>query len=253
MKWRSCLVYCEDVIIFSSSEDEHIDNLDGVLSALSRAGVSLKAPKCHFFKKSVDYLGRVIRPGRLSLAEKNTLALKEAKNPTTQTELRSFIGLRNIYRRFLPKFAQIAAPLTSMLQKGQPATIDTLTTAQADAFDELRRAQLNPPILALPRGDGLFILDTDASDTQLGCCLLQEQPSGDRLPVGYWSRTLLAAEKKYHVTERECLAVVWAVTLLRPYLEGIHFAVGTDHAALRWILNLSTSGGRLEHWRLRLL
>ncbi len=82
---------------------------------------------------------------------------------------------------------------------------------------------------------------------------MQEQPSGDRLPLGYLGRTLTAAEKKYHVTERDCLAVVWAVTLLRPYLEGIHFVVRTDHAALRWILNLSTSGKRLERWRLRLL
>ncbi len=121
----------------------------------------------------------------MSLAEENTLALKEAKHPTTQTDLRSFLRLCNVQRRFFPKFAQIAAPLKAMLPKGQPATIDTLTTAQADAFDELQRALLNPPILAFPRGNGLFILDTDASDTQLGCCLLQEQPSGDGLPVGY--------------------------------------------------------------------
>ncbi len=180
MKWKSCLVYLEDVIIFSSSKEEDINHLDGVLSALGRATVSLKAPKCHFFKKSVDYMGHVIRPGRLSLVEKNTQALKEAKHPTTQTELCSFIGLRNVYRRFVPRFARTAAPLTAMLQKGQPATTETVTTAHADAFDELRRALLNPPILVLPRGDGVFILDTDASDAQLGCCLLQEQPSGDR-------------------------------------------------------------------------
>ncbi len=71
--------------------------------------------------------------------------------------------------------------------------------------------------------------------------------------MGYCSRTLTAAEKKYDVTERKCLAVVWAVTPLRPFVEGIHFVVRTDHAALRWILNLSTSGERLERWRLLLL
>ena len=98
VKCRSCLIYLDDVIIFSSSENEHIDHLDGVLSALSRAGVSLKAPKCHFFKQSVDYLEHVVRSVRLSLAEKNSLDLNEAKHPTTQTELRSFIELCNVCR-----------------------------------------------------------------------------------------------------------------------------------------------------------
>jgi RNase H-like domain found in reverse transcriptase len=85
-------------------------------------------------------------------------------------------------------------------------------------FDTLRYSLLSPPILALPRAKGQLWLDTDASDGQLGRCLLKLQPDGKPLPLGYWSRTLNYAEKNYSTTEKECLAIVWAVTQLIPYL-----------------------------------
>ena len=97
------------------------------------------------------------------------------------------------------------------------------------------------------------MLDTDASQGKIGCALLQLDADGDTLhPVGYWSRTLNDAERNYSTTERECLAVVWAVLLLRAYLEGRKFTVRTDHNSLRWILNMTSAEGRLARWRLRL-
>jgi RNase H-like domain found in reverse transcriptase len=88
---------------------------------------------------------------------------------------------------------------------------------------------------------------------QIGCCLFQEQPEGSPQPIGYWSRGLTSAEKNYSTTEKECLAIVWAVLQLRPYLEGQKVLVRKDHHSLRWILNLSDAQGRLARWRLRLL
>jgi RNase H-like domain found in reverse transcriptase len=111
----------------------------------------------------------------------------------------------------------------------------------------------NPPILALPRIEGTLTLDTDASDHQLGCCLLQSQPDGSQRPLGYWSRGFKSAEKNYSTTEKECLAIVWAILYLRPYLEQQKFIIHTDHHSLRWVLNLSDAQGRLARWRLRLL
>jgi RNase H-like domain found in reverse transcriptase len=121
------------------------------------------------------------------------------------------------------------------------------------AFDTLRDALLNPPIIALPRIEGAFTLDTDASDHQLGCCLLQSQPDGSQRPVGYWSRGLTSAEKNYSTAEKECLAIVWEILHLRPYLEQQNFIIRTDHHSLRWVLNLSDAQGCLARWRLRLL
>jgi hypothetical protein len=252
LTWKVCLVYLDDIIVFSKNEEQHLLDLDAVLHRLYRAGLSLNLKKCHFFKETVDYLGHVIRPGKLSVAEKNTQALRTAKPPTTQSELRSFLGLCNVYRRFVRGFARIAAPLNALLRKGESPQLGVLSKEQLDAFEQLRSNLLNPPILALPRAEGAMILDTDASDEQIGCCLFQEQPDGARHPIGYWSRGLTSAERNYSTTEKECLAIVWAILHLRPYLEGKKFLIRTDHHSLRWVLNLSDAQGRLARWRLRL-
>jgi hypothetical protein len=133
-----------------------------------------------------------------------------------------------------------------------PPQLGPLPPAAIAAFETLRQRLLTPPVLALPRAKGHICLDSDASDGQLGCCLLQDQPDGKPLPLGYWSRTLNSAEQNYSTTEKECLAIVWAINHLRHYLEGADFTVRTDHHALSWVMNLSDAQGRLARWRLRL-
>jgi RNase H-like domain found in reverse transcriptase/Reverse transcriptase (RNA-dependent DNA polymerase) len=253
LTWKSCLVYLDDIIVFSKTPAEHMAHVDAVLLRLYRSGLTLNLKKCHLLKDTVDYLGHVIRPGQHSVAEKNTVALIDMTQPTTQTELRSFLGLCNVYRRFVKGFAKIAVPRNILLRKGETPQLSPLSPEQVFAFDTLRASLLHPPVLALPRIEGAFNLDTDASDHQLGCCILQEQPDGTQKPIGYWSRGLTSAEKYYSTTEKECLEIVWATLHLRPYLEGQKFIIGTDHRSLRWVLNLSDAQGRLARWRLRLL
>jgi Reverse transcriptase (RNA-dependent DNA polymerase) len=110
LRWKTCLVYLDDIIVFSNSPEEHARHLNEVLSLLYGAGLSLKLAKCAFFRDTFNYLGHVIRPGKLEVAAKNTDALKTAKPPATQTELRSFLGLCNVYRRLVPSFAKVASP-----------------------------------------------------------------------------------------------------------------------------------------------
>jgi hypothetical protein len=185
--------------------------------------------------------------------EKNTHALKTAKPPTTHSALRSFLGLCNVYRRFVAGFAKIAAHLNFLLRKGESPQLGSLSEEQLAAFETLRTRFLDPPIIALPRAEGLFILDTDASQEQIGCFLFQEHDGGTRYPVGYWSRGLTSAERNFSTTEKECLAIVWAVLQLRPCLEEKTFFIRTDHNSLRWVLNLADAQGRLSRWQLRLL
>jgi RNase H-like domain found in reverse transcriptase/Reverse transcriptase (RNA-dependent DNA polymerase) len=250
--WRTCLVYLDDVIIYSPDKASHLRHVAEALNLLREAGLSLKLKKYRFSSQTVDYLGHVIRPGRLGVAEKNTDALRDAALPRTQTDLRSFWGLCNVYRRFVPHLASLAAPLNVYLTKGKPSVLGILSDPALAAFNSLRQKLLSPPVLALPRREGKLWLDTDASAAHLGRCLLQEQPFGPALSLGYWSRSLSAAERNYSTTEKECLAIVWAVTHLRPYLEGVTFTVRTDHHALRWVMNLAEAQGRLARWRLRL-
>lgn len=139
-----------------------------------------------------------------------------------------------------------------MTRKGASPDFESPTKAQLEAFETLKLRLISPPVLALPRPDRPYLIDTDASAYQLGCTLLQEQEPDQWSPVGYWSYSLNSAERNYSATERECFAVVWAITSLRPYIEGTRFTVRTDHDALRWLMSLSESSGRLTRWRLRL-
>ena len=253
IRWKSCLVYLDDIIIFSKEVDEHIKHVEQVLEKLQSAGVSLKLKKCKFFAKTVDYLGHVIRPGLLEVATKNTVAIDGFEEPSTQTHLQSFLGVCNVYRRFVPNFAQVAHLLNVMLKKGAPQELPPFTEGQRRSFNLLKNALKEPPILRLPRPGLPYSVDTDASDYQIGCALLQTHEDGSRYPIGFWSRSLIPAEKNYSVSEKECLAVVWACSILRPYLERTHFDLYTDHQALKWMMNLGNASGRLERWRLRLM
>jgi Reverse transcriptase (RNA-dependent DNA polymerase) len=138
-------------LLFSRRPSSHLRHLGDVLSRLYGAGLSLKLRKCHFVKEPVSYLGHVIRPGQPAVAENNTAALKDIQAPTTQTELRSFLGLCNVYRRLVPHFSKIAATLNGFPRKGEGPKLGLLDEDQLHAFDCLREKLLNPPILALPR------------------------------------------------------------------------------------------------------
>jgi hypothetical protein len=214
-----CLVYLDDIIIYSPSHEQHPKDLDLVLGLLSRAGATLKLKKCHFFKGKVKCLGHVILPGKLQIDQSKTDSVQKSKLPRTRPELRSFLGLCNVYRRFIPQFAKIAAPLTKLL-RGEIREPYTFSDDQEMSFEKLKEMVCSAPVLALPKLTGEMVLDTDASNEQLGCCLQQRGDDGHLHPLGYWSRQLNPAEVNYSSTEKEALAVVWSIKRLRPYLEG---------------------------------
>ncbi len=117
VNWQFCLVYLDDIIVYSKSEEDHIRHVDEVLSILRKAGLSLKFKKSNFFCRSVDYLGHRITPGRLEVALKRKDTLEGFQFPTTQTQVRSFLGMCNVYRRFVKDFAKIPGPLTTCLRR----------------------------------------------------------------------------------------------------------------------------------------
>ena len=158
----------------------------------------------------------------------------------------------NVYRRFVPNFAHVAAPLNRLLTKGQGPDLPPPSEEQTQAFELLKKALAEPPVLQLPNPDWEYSIDTDASAHQIGCALFQNSDDGVRHPIGFWSRSLSAAERNYSAGEREALAIIWAVQILHPYLWGRHFKIFTDHQALRWVFLLDDPTGRLSRWRLRL-
>ena len=147
--------------------------MDTVLTLLDENGVTLKAQKCHLFSNEVEYLGHVVRPGRLSVNEKNLKAIEKACFLKTQTQLRSFLGMCNVYRRFTVDFSKTAKPLndlTSVVKREAASTSVKLpkrlsppTPEEQAEFDKLREHLCHPPILAIPRKEGKYIIDVDAS------------------------------------------------------------------------------------------
>ena len=260
-RWRFCLVYLDDVIVFSKDYEEHLDHLDHVLGLLKEAGIKLKLKKCFFFKEEVEYLGHRIRPGTLSVYtdSKATKAVKDAQFPQTPTQMKAFLGSANVYRRFVKDFAKIASPLSDMLKKDSPVDWNNPivpTDGQQTAFEALKASLTSPPILGLPQHDRPHMIDCDASEYAVGVVLLQQQDDdkpNEWATVGYYSKTLSKEQRNYSASERECYAVVWGVLTLRPYLEGGHFIVRTDHQALRWMMTVSDAAARLMRWRLRLM
>jgi len=242
----------DDVIVFSWTVEEHIPHLEEVFGLLSRAGVSLKASKCFLFQEEAEYLGHIVGRGHVRVKEKNLVGLGRAEPFRTKKDLRSFLGMCNMYRRFVNDYAQVARPLTALTGPKVSDPLSPFSQDQRDAFEELKRRLTSSRILALPRSTGANVLDTDANDDQVGCVLTQEQPDKTCKPVGYWSRPIAGAEKNYRTTEKECLALVWALFMLRPYVQGTRFIVRTDHSALRWMLHMDGAHGSLARWQLRL-
>ncbi len=116
-RFQTCLFYLDDIVLFSRTYEEHKERLAQVLRSLREAGRSLKLSKCEFFTKAFTYLGHKVMPGKLGVANKNCNSIRAAKFPETITQLRSFLGMCNVYRRFFPNFSRIAAPLWHLLGK----------------------------------------------------------------------------------------------------------------------------------------
>jgi len=207
LKWQIGLVYLDDVI-FSANAEQHVKDVETVLHRLREAGVTLNLAKCIWFSDEVEYLGHIVRPGQLHVHKKNVDALKHAKFPTTTTQLKRFLGMCNVYRRFVKDFAKRAKPLNALTRAKIPPDLPPPTDAAMAAFEDLRNSLLCPPVLVFPKAHRKLVVDVDACADQVGCTLLQEE-SGELLyPVGYWIRELTAVEQSYSTTERECLGVV---------------------------------------------
>jgi len=177
------------------------------LTVDSIGGDALNLEKCTWFSDEVEYLGHIVRPGQLHVHKKNVYALKHAKLPTARTQLKSFLGMCNVYRRFVKDFANRAKPLNALTRADIPPDLPPPTDVAIAAFEDLRSALLCPPVLALQKAKRKLVVDVDACADQVGCSLLQEEPGELLHSVGYLSRGLTAAEQNYSTTECECLGV----------------------------------------------
>jgi len=164
-------------------------------------------------------------------------------------QLGALLGLASFYRKYVPDFAVIAAPLTDATRNGNPNEI-VWNDRQEQAFQELKIRTSTPPILRLPDVTQPFIVQTDASHIGIGAVLLQEDATGEQRPVAFASRKLQPPESNYSTIKRECLAIVWGITKFQEYVYGTEFFLETDHEPLQYLRQAKSQNGRLMSWAL---
>ena len=246
LTWQSCLVYIDDILIYSPDFKTHLKDLSVVLERLIEAGFMLKAKKCRFGVERVEYLGHIVTPEGISPDPSKVDKLMRFPTPRNITEVRAFLGLAGYYRKFIRDFADSATPLFDLLKND---TAFVWGDVQEQSLRKLTLSLTKEAVLHHPRFDLPWIVDADASDQGLGSCLSQVVDGLER-PVAFASRRLQPAERKWHIREKEALGIVWALETFRHYLLGAKFIVRTDHSSLQWLKNAKS--GRLCRWALRL-
>ena len=241
--------YLDDIVIVTPTFEEHLDWLERVLSKITAAGLTINPEKCEFCRSQVRYLGFILQRDGLTIDPDKAKPIFEYPAPRNLKQLRRFLGMSSWYRRFIPHFATVSEPLTRLLKKAQRWEWGE---EQESAFAQIRDRLASAPTLSCPDFQIPFVLQTDASSVGLGAVLIQHIEDVENI-IAFASRALSDPERKYSVTEQECLAVVWAIQKFRPYLEGYKFTVITDHSSLRWLHNLKNPTGRLARWALELL
>ncbi|KAL0161775.1 hypothetical protein M9458_045500, partial [Cirrhinus mrigala] len=220
--------YVGDIIILGRGVDESLDRLEVVFQRLISYGLKLKPTKCHLLKEEVLFLGHVVS-GEGIRPNSSWISDVEAWNPTLRVhELKAFLGLCNYYRKLVPAFSELTSPLNELLRK--EATF-LWTEEHQNAFTQLKEKLTSAPVLGYPLVEGKYILDTDASNHSIGAVLAQLQWGEERV-ITYASTHLTPAQRRYCVTRRELLAVIFYTRQFRHYLLGKKFLLRTDHNSL---------------------
>ena len=269
---QSILIYLDDIIIFSATFDEHLKRLERVFSRLKHHGLKIKPAKCSFFQTQVKYLGHLVVAGEGVKPDPDKIsAVQDWPQPTTVTELRSFLGFTGFFRKFVHRYSSVASPLFAYLKgtgdknkvKAKTRNI-SLDAAAVSAFLTLKTKLTEAPVLQFADFSRPFIVETDASGTGLGAVLSQVQEDGTKAVIAYASRSLRPAERNdrnYSSFKLELLAVRWAVCqAFRDYLMGNRCTIITDHnplkyldtanlsaAELRWVQQLSAFNYQLDY------
>ena len=242
MNW--CIVYLDDIIIFSDTKEEHIKRLEAVFQKLMAAGLKLKPTKCFFFRDEIEYLGHVVSGKGISTNPKKIEAVTKWPTPKTVYDVRSFLGFVGYYRRFIKNFSKITKPIREVItglenqsKRAAKKTHIEWTDIADSAFETLKTMCVNTPILAYPDYQLPFTLHTDSSTDGLGAVLYQKQ-NGKQRVIAYASRSVSKAESNYPAHKLEFLALKWAVCeKFHEYLYGTKpFEVFTDNNPLTYVL-----------------
>ncbi|KAI2660072.1 Transposon Tf2-9 polyprotein [Labeo rohita] len=247
---RFIYVYLDDILIFSSSLQEHVQHVRRVLQRLLENGLFVKAEKCVFYAQSVSFLGYIVSSEGIRMDPDKVKAVVDWPTPDSRKALQRFLGFANFYRRFIRNFSQLAAPLTALTSS---RTTFRWSDAANVAFSNLKSRFVSAPILVAPDPTRQYVVEIDASEVGVGAVLSQRSPSDNKMhPCAFFSHRMLSSERNYDIGNRELLAVKLELEEWRHWLEGsgVPFIVWTDHKNLEYIRSAKRLNSRQARWAL---
>jgi len=237
-------VFVGDLNIHSESWEDHLQHLEAVLSRLREVNLKLNPSKCCFAAESIVFLGHVVNkegtkpdPGKID-------AVLRFPEPKTITNVRSFLGLTGYYRKYIRGYSRMASPLFELTKK-DVAFVWNQNCQRA--FDDLKRALVEAPILVRLDFKEPLYLDVDWSTKGVGAVLSQREGRFEKV-VAYAIKALTVAKRKFHPMEGECYALIWGILHFKQYLHRTHFTLRTDHKPLEWLATVSDAHGRRGRW-----
>ncbi|GFX49431.1 retrovirus-related Pol polyprotein from transposon 17.6 [Trichonephila clavipes] len=242
------LAYLDDIIIMSPTFEQHLADLEVVFKRLMDFKLRANREKCQFSCLRVKYLGLWIAPQGIEVDHEKISAILGIPPPKNVKQLQSFLETCSLYRKFIANFSEISRPLSNLTKKKASWK---WSEEEQKAFQTLKQWLVSPPILKQADFSKPFLIRTDASNYALGAVLLQGEDKEEH-PVEFASRLLNPAERNYATTEREALAVVWALNKFRDYIDGKSITVASVYQPLRWLMKLKAPTGRLARWALQL-
>lgn len=248
LKYKFCIPYADDLLIYSKSIEEHFDHLQEVFDRLKLHGLTAKPEKCRFFMTRLKYLGLIIDEFGQSIDMSKVQAINDLPPPRNLKQLRSFLGMTGYFMKFIENYADICLPLNKLRQKH---TKFEIKEEHLRAFNNLKDKLTSAPILKFPDFSKQFIVRCDASDHCIAGVLLQRVD--DVLhPIAYTSRKLSPAEAKTHIYEKEALSLISTINKFQDYLQHAKFIVQTDNNALSYLFKNCRNIGKLARWQLTL-
>ncbi|UYV65175.1 K02A2.6-like [Cordylochernes scorpioides] len=247
--WNGVCNYQDDILIYSSTFKDHIELMKKIFDKLKENNIKLKLKKCSFAKQEIRYLGHIIGHNKIKPDPEKTKAINEFPQPKTVKQVRQFLGLAGYYRKFIPKFSEIADPLTSLTRKNK---LFKWTTEVNKSFQELKSHLSTDPVLSTYDPSLPCKLYTDASKLGIGAILAQIGNDNQEHVISYYSGKLLPHQQNYSAFELECFAVVQSVEYFEVYLENNTFEVITDHSALEWLFNVKKPKAKYLRWIIEL-
>ena len=244
--------YLDDILIFSPDNRTHLEHLEVVFQRLREADLKLKASKCNFFKKHIQYLGHLVSGEGIEPLPEKLEAVRKMPPPTTPKEIRQFLGLVGYYRKFVPKFADIARPLTNLTKLDVP--YDWTNRCQ-EAFEFLKQMLLKEPILKYPDPSKPYTLFTDASKFAWACVLTQEYEhefDGKKRkilhPITYMSGLFKGSQINWATLTKEAYAIYVSVKKLDHYIQDAEVTLRSDHLPLKSFLQKNTMNTKVNNW-----